>query len=360
MNELVRVTSSMAWSEPILPVHVDREWEAQVKETTGELPDLMRRVASSKWLREAVFKWPRIPPETIPWHLVEIAGLITAQENACRYCYGVARVYMKVFGRSDKEINRIEREMQVAELDETQRVVIRFCRNLARSSPRPPKAEREKLISLGFTPEQVAELAFHVCAHCFINRVATFVSSVAMQRLERVSYSFLGRVLRKVIANKIRGMQTTDFKPLPQSPGPFPGVVRALGDSACAAALNEAIEGANESNVLSSELKALMFAVVAKTLQCDFCQTESRSMAANLGIENDEFERALANLSSPRLSPDEIRILNWTRETIHYDTSDIQKKVRALAEDIPTEVMVEAIGMAALANTVVRLAILLE
>ena len=360
MNDLVRVTSTMDWGEPILPVHVDREWEAHVKSEAGMLPDVLRRVASSEWLREATFKWPRIPVAEFPQHLADIASLITAQENACRYCYGVARSYLKVFGHSDKEINRIERDMQVAELDEKERVFIRFCRNLARSSPRPPKAEREKLISMGFSPQGVAEMAFHIGNHCFINRVCTFISCDAMQRLERVSYSFMGRLLRPVMAKKIRAMSTTDFKPLPEDKSAFPGVVEALGDIPGAAALNEALEGANASEVLSKELKALMFAVVAKTLQCDFCQQESRNMALALGFNEQEFDDALNNLTSDKLSPEEVKLLNWTRETIHYETGTIQSRVRELSRDIDPEVMVEAIGVASLANTVVRLAILLE
>jgi len=181
-----------------------------------------------------------------------------------------------------------------------------------------------------------------------------------MQRLEKMSYGVMGRLMRPLIAKKIRSIRTTHFNPLPEDLGPFPGVVGALGNITGAAALNEGLEGASRSETLSDELKVLMFAVVAKTLQCDFCQVESRNMAVSLGFDDREFEQALSNLSSPRLSADEVKILNWTRETIHYETATIQTKVRQLAKDIRPEVMVEAIGMAALANTVVRLAILLE
>jgi hypothetical protein len=122
MNELLRTTNQMSWGEPILPIVVDRAWEAEVVADIGQLPDLCRRLAPSKWLREAILKWPRIPVSEFPKHLGDIGSLVTAQENACRYCYGVARSYLRMFGHSEKAISRIEREMQFGELDDKERV----------------------------------------------------------------------------------------------------------------------------------------------------------------------------------------------------------------------------------------------
>ena len=89
-------------------------------------------------------------------------------------------------------INGIEQDMLMAELDQKDRTFIRFCRNLARSNPRPPKAEKDKLVSLGFTELQVTEMAFHIARECFVNRVVTFISSPPMYGFERLSESFNG------------------------------------------------------------------------------------------------------------------------------------------------------------------------
>ena len=123
--------------------------------------------------------------------------------------------------------------------------------------------------------------------------------------------------------------------------------------------LNDAMTGALESDILSRELKVLMFAVVAKTLECPFCLTESKNMARDLGIDEIEFDTALASLSSPRLNEHEAKIFSWTRETVHFDTADIQRRIRILAEEVEGVVLLEAIGVASLANTIVRLAVLL-
>ena len=155
-------------------------------------------------------------------------------------------------------------------------------------------------------------------------------------------------------------METTNFRPLPEDLSTFPGVVRALEGTIGAAAINEAMEDAFAPSRLSPELKVLIFAIVARSLECPFCFEESRAMANNLGISNDEFESALQSLRSPRLGRDETILLDWSRQTVHYETGAIQKRNREIAQIMDPKLFLEAIGIASLANTVVRLAILLE
>ena len=85
---------------------------------------------------------------------------MTSQENACRYCYGSARVRMKMIGFSDEMIDRIERNVQLVEAEPRERELVHFCRNLARSKPRPSREAREKMREVGFSAQQTAELAY--------------------------------------------------------------------------------------------------------------------------------------------------------------------------------------------------------
>ena len=221
--------NEIEWGEPILHITNDPEWKKQVKhELGGESPDLMMIVSPSKWLRIVCLRWPRYVAQEFPQRLADIATLVCAQENACRYCYGVARAQLKLFGYSEKLITRIEKGLHLAELDEKERTFIQFCRNLARSSPRPPKKERDKLIDLGYSKLAVAEMAFYIANHCFINRTATFLSCPLFNKLEGVSVSFLGKIFRPLIAKKIRKTFWNDVEPLPDDISNFPGVVQSL------------------------------------------------------------------------------------------------------------------------------------
>jgi hypothetical protein len=86
------------WSEPILPQFRDEAWEQKVRSVMGRVPDILKRTSRISWLRKAVFKWPRYKPSEFSSKLADICGLVTAQENACRYCYGVARSQMRQYG----------------------------------------------------------------------------------------------------------------------------------------------------------------------------------------------------------------------------------------------------------------------
>jgi len=357
---MTSLISQLEWADPILPSVKNPEWEAEVKKEIGQVPDVLTRVSQSPWLREVLFKCLRIKVNEFPRHLGDIGTLVCAQENACRFCYGIARSQMRLLGYSNKMINGVEQDMLMAEMDQKDRTFIRFCRSLARSNPRPPKTERDKLLKLGFSELAVSEMAFHIARECFINRVVTFISSPPMYGFERLPESFMGRFLRPLIAWKIRSTAWVNQDPLPEPDGRFAGVMKALTGIPAAVIISDGLEGVFDSKVLSDELKVLMFAVVARSLSCRFCHGATTEMAMDLGFSALEFEEALSTLTSPRLSVQEQKLLAWTRETVHYQTGPIQKQVKALAEEIDGEVLLEAIGLASLANSVVRLAVLLE
>jgi hypothetical protein len=65
-------------------------------------------------------------------------------------------------------------------------------------------------------------------------------------------------------------------------------------------------------------------------------------------------------LQSPRLSQRDARLIPWVRNTVYYQTAMVQKQTGTLVAEIGDAAILEAIGVAALANATVRLATLLE
>src|SRR6185503_378315 len=128
------------------------------------------------WVRRAYLDFVRVPLTSVSDGEIELAGLVTSQENACRYCYGYTRVRMKMLGFSDEMIDRIERNAQLVEADPKERELVRFCRNLARSKPRPSRQAREDLMAVGFSKLGTAELAAVVASVGFCNRVSTLLA----------------------------------------------------------------------------------------------------------------------------------------------------------------------------------------
>jgi alkylhydroperoxidase family enzyme len=362
MSELV---NRIAWSEPLLPAVPDPEWEAFVKRKTGKVSEPCRRTAPSTWLREACLALEAYVPQHIPPRLVQIASMVTSQENSCRYCYGANRAFLRILGYSEAYIRRLEQETQLAELDEKDRAFVEFCRKLARSRPRPPRAELERLEALGFTAATVSELACMIALGCMYNRVATFLACPPETGFERFAYGPMGRVLG-LLGPVVRAVLLRPGKPergaaaAPVTPeGPYGSLLAALGPLPAAGVFQRAIEGAFAAPGLSRRTKALMFGVVARTLDCEACLREARQLAEAEGLAPAEVEACLTELDSPRLERDEVAVLAWTRDTVQYVPATIQQRTRALGAQIGPEALLEAIGVASLANATVRVATLL-
>jgi hypothetical protein len=77
-------------------------------------------------------------------------------------------------------------------------------------------------------------------------------------------------------------------------------------------------------------------------------------------IGQEEIDRALTTFQSPKLQPREAALLAWARDTVHYQTGPIQQATRALCAEIGELALLEAVGVASLANSTVRVAMLLE
>jgi alkylhydroperoxidase family enzyme len=124
--------------------------------------------------------------------------------------------------------------------------------------------------------------------------------------------------------------------------------------------LGTILQQAFASPVLPRRTKALMFAVVARSLECGYCEGAARGMLSGEGFSEAQAEACLATLTAPMLEPFELKLLHWVRGTIHYESSAAQNQTRVLAREIGPEATLEAVGVAALANATARLAMLLE
>ena len=359
--------NDIEWGQPILPAVSDPAWESEVKRRVGRAGQVDLRVAPNPWMRRLCLDIATKRVSHISQRLFNIGTMVTAQENSCRYCYGANRAYMKILGYSEGFIGRIERDMHVAELDNKERAFIAFCRSLARSRPRPAKADRDALIAAGFGPLAINEMAMLIASCCFYNRIGILTACPPEVGFERMANGFVGRVLglagpllRKLDARRAQNQAgaTGDAEAL--AAGPFGSIVGALAGLTGASMMRTAIDDAFASPVLSRAVKALIFAVVARTLECRRSEAEARKILVVEGLDAYEIDSALASLGSPRLSEKESRLLSWARNTVYYQTAAIQAETRALAAEVGDAATLEAIGVASLANAVVRLAFLTE
>jgi uncharacterized peroxidase-related enzyme len=354
----------LQWDQPLVPITEDPAWEAEVRGLMGGMmPGSFRYAASSPWVRRAYLDSVRCPIDSLAPAEMEIAGLVTSQENACRYCYGSARVRMKMIGFTDEMIDRIERNVQLVEAEPRERELVQFCRNLARSKPRPSRAAREKMREVGFTPLQTAELALVVALVGLCNRISTLLAMPPELEMESAGKGMKG-LWNKLSAwlpgkQPMRNLPPPDY-PAPNFKGPYGSIVRGLGGAAGGAVLEATLNNAFSSEVLPRRTLSLIFAVVAHTLECQICETGAADLLEIEGFSRRDLGEVLETLASPRLTEMEALLIPWARDTVWMpeQPARIQARTRPLLDALGPRVLVEAVGAAALANGCVRLTML--
>jgi len=363
---MAQLLNEIQWGEPLLAPDIDPAWEAELRRRGGNVSEVDRRIAPSPWIREACLGVNIGRACALPAHLFNIAALVTSQENACRYCYGANRAYMKMLGYPESFIRRIEQDVHLAELSEKERALVTFCRNLARSRPRPVLAERDALLRLGYTRKAAHDIALWIALGCFYNRISILIASppelgfegwvVAKSRW----FALAGPLMRLLAARRRRGKPDPAATAAALGAGVYGRVLAPLEGLPGAATMKAALDGAFASSVLSRGTKALMFAIVARSLDCRTSEAEAHRLLAADGFSDAEIEKSLASLESARIPAMEARLLPWVRDTVHLQTAQVQARTRELAASLGSAAALEAIGVAALANATVRLAMLVE
>jgi AhpD family alkylhydroperoxidase len=295
----------------------------------------------------------------MPLALWDLIGLVVSQDNSCRYCYGATRTVLRLIGYREEQIDRIERDVAVSDLGRPERLALEFARKVSHANPMPTAQDRAALVDAGFTPAGVAESVFAAAFDGFPNRVATMFA-LQPEEFEKLPDRLIGRLLRPVIARAMRGRRVPPpALPTPNT-GPFRELVEALAGSPKAYVVRDAVDDAFASSILPRRTKLLMMAVVGRALGCGPSERAVRDGLAAEGLTSADVDGILANLGSEKLDRRDALLVPFARETVRYQTGPIQRRTRELARELPTDDVLEAVGVTALANAVGRASILLE
>ena len=146
-----------------------------------------------------------------------------------------------------------------------------------------------------------------------------------------------------------------------QRSGPFSYLVCALDGLPAARALRTALDEMWESPLLSRRAKALVFAVVARGLDCARGEREARALLEATGLAPD---RDRADPDAPRLArarPDRgrDRAVRARHDPRSARRSCSSARARCASRCSPTQI-VETVGVCALANAVCRLGVVTQ
>ena len=358
--------ATVEWDACVLEPHPNRELEEYVRRGFGSVPSSVAYFTSAPWIVRAMLSMSSLgsPLSHVDQQLSEIIGLVVSQDNSCRYCYGIQRLMLRVFGVAEARIQRLEQGLLDAEIDPHAKSALEFARRLSRAAPLVSAGDAEALLATGWTPIAIRELAFESSFHVFMNRLMT-VPAIPYAPTERLGdirgLRWFGPLMRFDMMRRIRRARAR-FAPLPpeQVAGPFEYLVRALGPLGGARALREALDAAFASPVLSRRAKWLIFAIVARGLGCEQAGREAARGLASEGLDEAKLEPILQHLRSPELDPVESALVPFARGTIRGRPLQLQQHGRTLVERLEPAQVVEAIGVAALANVVGRLGLVTQ
>jgi AhpD family alkylhydroperoxidase len=348
----------VAWEPCLVEPRPDRALESYARRRWGISSPSIRYFAPVPWLARALVD---LHVELgLLMHLdqkvADLVTLVVSQENSCRFCYAAVRALLWTAGMSRARVQRVEQELTRADLPPRTVAAIAFGRSQSRSGPPGARAAREALHRAGFGADELREIAFAVASTDFSNRAHT-IPAIPSRPIERIPDQLHMRLLRplinRILENHRSRGRATPLDRVPSSP--YARLVTAYAGSPIAPALDRTLEEMWASPHLTRRCKLLMFAVVARGLSCEVCALEVSEAVRREGLTEAALAQVLTHLDAPELDPVERLLVPFARETIWYEPAQVQRRARDLRDRLTGPQLLEAIGVAALANGLCRM-----
>jgi AhpD family alkylhydroperoxidase len=288
--------------------------------------------------------------------LNDLIQLVVSQENSCRFCYAAVRGMLRIQGMSEARIRDVEGNLTRADVSPREAAALAFARALTRSTPAAASTTKQALLDTGVSASELKEIAYVTAAINFTNRVAT-TPAIPPYAIEQMPRKLHIRLLRPLIARMLRKARSRG-QATPLDSGlsyPYAGLVESFAGSPIAPALAKALAEMWASPVLSRRCKLLMFAVIARGLSCGACANEAARALVKEGFSEEALDNVLTHLDAPELDPVERLLVPFARETIWYEPASLQRRARAVRDQLTPTQFLEAIGVVSLANGLCRL-----
>jgi len=351
--------SEIEWEPCLLTQRPAPELERRFHRETGRPGQLMRFFGGSPWISDVMLR-VSVQVATVVHldaDLVDQVGMVVRQDNSCRFCFGVQRAFLRVLGMSEKRITRMEHDLLTGDFNPRERAALDFARRVSQSKPLTSEADLVPLREVGFSEEEIIELAGLVGLHLFLNRMSTFVA-LPPRHMEEFPDQWWMRVMRPFIAVKFRRMRHRG-RPTAllevEKTGPLSTFVNALDGLPMARDLRLIIDRLWGSSSLPPRTISVLLAVVARALGSSRCEEEARGLLIQDGFAIDDIDQLLTHLSSPALSEVERALVPLARETVWYQPAQIQRRCAEVQSQVSNEQFLDFLGAVSLLNSLCRL-----
>jgi AhpD family alkylhydroperoxidase len=336
--------------DPALQSYAWRRW--------GIPNPMITYFTSVPWLARAVIDLH--PEYGLLMHLdqtvADLVVLVVSQENSCRFCYAAVRGLLWAQGMSWTRIQRMEQDLTRADLAPRTMAAVAFGRSQSRSGPAGARAARETLRRSGLGVDEMKEIAFTAALTDFNNRAHT-IPAIPAYPIESMPDRLYVRLLRPLLGlivkrHRYRGRPTV---PDPVPPYAYGRLVETYAGSPIGAILARTLVEMWASPHLTRRCKLLMIAVIARGLGCEVCAPEVSEALRTEGLKESTLAQVLTHLDAPELDAIERLLVPFARETIWYEPAPLQRRARMLRDRLSGPQLLEAIGVASLANGLCRM-----
>jgi alkylhydroperoxidase family enzyme len=253
-------------------------------------------------------------------------------------------------------IQRMEQDLARADLPPRTIAAVAFGRSQARTGPAAAREAREALHRAGLGVDEMKEIAFAAAVTDFNNRAYTIpaIPAYPIERIPdqlhmRLIRPLLGRIIKK---HRHRG-QVTALDPVPSYA--YARLVKSYAGSPIGSTLGRTLAEMWASSHLTRRCKLLMIAVIARGLGCEVCALEVSEALESEGLNKSALAQVLSHLDAPELDAIERLLVPFARETIWYEPAVLQRRARTLRDHLSSPQLLEAIGVASLANGLCRM-----
>ena len=316
----------------------------------------------SPWVARACARLVRKDLRDLDWRVADLAVVVVSRDNACRNCYAASRVFLRIVGLDNTEIDRLEGGLLLADEDAALGPALDFARRVSRANPPPSSADVKALREAGYSEAELKELAYVAASYVMINRLSTFVA-LPPEGFERAGRTRLLALVRPFVRARVLRSYHRRCGEVrlnaEEKEGPYAEIVCAFDGLPAGRKLRAILNEAFAPTSIPQRTKALVFAVVARALGCPRSEGEAFRLLDAEGIPPAQGELILAHLGSPALQPLEAATLPFVRETVWYQPAPIQRRARELMAELDEEQFLELLGLCALANAVCRLNLVL-
>jgi len=349
------------WEDCFVEERPSPALERAVETAVGFPMPVVRYFSDCPWVvRSLIALFPEPLLVFTSLQLSELIALVVSQDNSCRFCYASTRMALRLLGMSERRIEDLEGDLSAAPLSAAEKAVLDSARRISRANPLAGREEWKALRQAGLEDLAAKEVVFLAVCNVFFNRVMT-LPAVPLKAVEEEADTWRFRLMAPLARMFLRRRRRARrMAKAPESNGPYSYLVRALDGLPAAGALHDVLQDAFASPVLAKRTKAMVFAVVARGLGCPIGEREALRLLAEEGFGEADAQEMLSRLVSPKLDPIESAIVPFARETIWYRPAQIQRRGRELRARLRNDQFVELAGIAALANAVCRMTLIVD